>query len=81
MAWSQEMSRSGFRHSGLPYAENIAWHSQASMSPTVAATTMHDMWVNSSGHFRNMINPRWTKVGIGLHVDGSGWWGTHVFDD
>ena len=81
MAWSQEMSRSGFRHSSLGYAENIAWHSRSSMTPSDAATTLHDMWVNSPGHFANMTNPRWTKVGIGLHVDGSGWWGTHVFDD
>ena len=81
LGWSQEMSRSGFRHSSLGYAENIAWHSSASMSPTQAATTLHDMWVDSPGHFRNMIDPRWTKVGIGLHVGGSGWWGTHVFDD
>jgi hypothetical protein len=79
--WSQEMSRSGFRHSSLGYAENIVWHSRSSMSATEAATTLHGMWVKSSGHFQNMINPRWTKVGIGLHVDGSGWWGTHVFDD
>jgi hypothetical protein len=81
MRWSQEMSRSGFRHSSLGYAENIAWHSQSLMSPVYAATTFHDMWVNSPDHFRNMINPRWTQVGIGLHIDGSGWWGTHVFDD
>ena len=81
MAWSQEMSRSGFRHSNLGYAENIAWHSQGAMSPDQAASTLNDMWVNSPGHFNNLINPRWTRVGIGLHVDGSGWWGTHVFTD
>jgi hypothetical protein len=81
LGWSQEMSRSGLRHSSLGYAENVGWHSSSSMSPTRAATTLHDMWVNSPGHFQNMINPRWTKVGIGMHVDGSGWWGTHVFDD
>lgn len=79
MAWSQEMSRSGFRHSSLGYAENIAWHSQSAMSPTLAAETLHDMWRNSPGHFNNMINPNHTRVGIGLFVDGSGWYGTHVF--
>jgi hypothetical protein len=79
MGWSQEMSRSGFRHSSLGYAENIAWHSLSSMSPAKAAATLHDMWVNSPGHFRNMIDPRWTKVGLGFHVDGSGWWGTQEF--
>ena len=79
MGWSQEMSRSGFRHSSLGYAENIAWHSLSSMSPAEAAAMLHDMWTNSPAHFRNMIDPRWTRVGIGLHVDGSGWWGTQEF--
>jgi uncharacterized protein YkwD len=37
------------------------------------------MWVDSSGHFRNMIDPHLTRVGIGLHRAGSGWWATHVF--
>ncbi len=81
LAWSQEMSRSGFRHSSVGYAENIAWHSQSAMSPDTAATTLHDMWVNSSGHYRNMLDPRWSRVGIGLYVDGSGWYGTHMFAD
>ena len=81
LGWSQEMSRSGFRHSDLGYSENVARHSAASMSPDQAAATLHGMWVNSAPHFRNMIDPRWTKVGIGMHVDGSGWWGTHVFDE
>ena len=81
LAWSQEMSRSGFRHSGTGYAENIAWHSLSSMSPETAATTLHDMWVDSPGHYRNMLDPRWTRVGIGLHVDGTGWYGTHMFAD
>ena len=62
-------------------AENIAWHSLSSMSPDTAAATLHDMWVNSPGHYRNMLDPRWTRVGIGFHVDGSGWYGTHMFAD
>ena len=79
LGWSQEMARSGFRHSGSGYAENIATHSLSTMSPATAAWTMHDMWVNSAGHLRNMLNPNWTRVGIGFHVDGSGWQATHVF--
>ena len=79
LGWSQEMARSGFRHSNLGYAENIAWHSLSSMSPQQAASTLHTMWVDSPAHFRNMIDPQWTRVGIGFHVGGSGWYGTHVF--
>ncbi|MEO6653123.1 MAG: CAP domain-containing protein [Ilumatobacteraceae bacterium] len=78
LAWSAEMSRSGFRHSTLGYAENIAWHSSA-LSPEQAAQQFHQMWVDSPGHFRNMIDPRVTRVGIGMYLAGSGWYGTHLF--
>jgi hypothetical protein len=77
--WSQQMSLSDFRHSGSGYAENIAWHSLGSMSPTTAAATLHDMWAASPGHLNNMINPKYTRVGIGMHGDASGWYGTHMF--
>lgn len=80
-AWSRTMGRVGLRHSLLGYAENVAWHSRSAMSPYEAATTLHVNWTNSSGHFENMMNPRWTKIGIGFHLDDGGWWGTHVFDD
>jgi hypothetical protein len=79
LSWSQQMSLSGFRHSGGPYAENIAWHSASWMTPVEAASTLHRMWVDSPGHLANMLDPRWTRVGIGMHNDAGGWWGTHVF--
>ncbi|MDX2380389.1 MAG: CAP domain-containing protein, partial [Acidimicrobiia bacterium] len=77
--WSAEMSLSGFRHSGAGFAENIAWHSLSSMSPTTAAATLHNMWVGSPGHLKNMVNKSYTRVGIGIHQTGSGWYGTHMF--
>ncbi len=77
--WSAEMTRTGFRHSSGPYAENIVWHSDASMTPEQAAEQFHQMWVDSPGHYANMTNGRWTLVGVGLYRDASGWWGTHVF--
>ncbi|NNE11187.1 MAG: CAP domain-containing protein [Ilumatobacter sp.] len=81
LGWSQEMSRSGFRHSGMAgYAENIAWHSASSLSPDTAADRLHQLWVDSPPHFAAMIDPRYTKVGIGLHrSSSSGWYGTHLF--
>lgn len=77
--WSATMRRSGFRHSDGPYAENIVWHSDQSMTPEEAAEQFHEMWVNSPGHYANMTSERWTLAGIGLYRDDSGWWGTHVF--
>jgi len=77
--WSATMPVSGFRHSDGPYAENIVWYSDDSMTPEQAAEQFHDAWVNSPGHYANMTNSRWTLVGVGLYQDESGWWGTHVF--
>ena len=77
--WSQTMAASGLRHSGGPYAENIGWWSVAGASPEAAAQRMHALWSGSSGHYRNMTNPNYTRVGIGFHVAGNGWWATHVF--
>ncbi len=73
------MSQNGFRHSSARWAENIVWYSAKSMTPEEAAARFHRMWVNSSGHYRNMTNPNWTVVGLGLYRDEGGWWGTHVF--
>lgn len=77
--WSAEMVRTGFRHSSGGYAENIAWHSDRTMGPKRAARTFNRMWVNSSGHFANMIHPSHDKVGIGLFRNKRGWFATHVF--
>jgi len=77
--WSQEMIRSGFRHSSGPYGENIAWHSNGNMSPQAAAQHFDNAWTNSPGHYANMTSTRYSHVGIGLVPHESGWWATHVF--
>lgn len=46
--------------------ENIA---QGQRSPD---DVMED-WINSSGHNQNMLNPRFTRVGIGYAADGRYW--------
>jgi len=79
-AWSLEMRNTGFRHSDPPrWYENIVWYSDENMTPKQAAAQFHDMWVNSSGHYRNMTNPDWSIVGVGMWHDETGWWGVHVF--
>ena len=56
------------------WGENVAWNLPAD------AARMHSQWWNSAGHQANMLNPRFTHVGIGWVVDGSGRaWGTQVF--
>ncbi len=79
-AWSREMRETGFRHSDPPrWFENIVWYSDRTMTPTQAAGQFHQMWVDSPGHYRNMTNPEWSVVGVGMWHDETGWWGVHVF--
>jgi uncharacterized protein YkwD len=76
--WSRTMDQSGFRHSSLPYYENIAWWSAGSITPEAAAQRMHDMWVNSPGHYSNMTRPGHTVVGVGFWRSSDGWHATHM---
>ncbi|MEM8705247.1 MAG: S-layer homology domain-containing protein [Actinomycetota bacterium] len=78
--WSYTMHETrDFEHSSGPYGENIAWWSAGSADPTRAADVMHDLWVNSSGHYRNMTHSRYTQVGVGFWQGPGGWYATHVF--
>lgn len=77
--WSKEMSQTGFRHSTLGYAENIAWNSSSQLTPGDAAARLHELWVGSPPHLAAMLDPSHTRVGIGLHRSGGGWFGTHLF--
>ena len=77
--WSLTMAQSGFRHSGGPYAENIGWTSDGSLSPEAAAFGLHGAFVASPPHLANMTNPAWTAVGVGVHYDGGAWYITLEF--
>jgi serralysin len=50
----------------LSWGENIAWATGGLNESTVH--TLHDLLVNSPGHYANMINPNFAEVGIGLQV-------------
>jgi Ca2+-binding RTX toxin-like protein len=89
--WSEDVLPDDFRHSTVAeiqsliipgrtlYAENIVFIGSSSLSPIEAAREFHELWVNSSSHLGNMIDGRWTEVGIGLVRLSSGWYGTHSF--
>lgn len=78
--WSSVMHDTGaFVHSRGPYGENIAWWSRGSASPDDSADVMHDLWVNSPGHLRNMLNEGYREVGVGFWRGDGGWYATHVF--
>lgn len=78
--WSETMDRTGdFKHSNLPYGENIAWWSAGFMAPEVAAQRLHDLWVDSPGHYANMTNGSYRQTGVGFWRSANGWHATHVF--
>jgi uncharacterized protein YkwD len=53
--------------------ENIAYGN-------VTADQMMTMWMNSAGHRANILNPRFTRIGVGAVRTTSGrWWGTQDF--
>jgi uncharacterized protein YkwD len=44
--------------------ENVAWMN-GTTDPLVAASNLHSQLMNSSGHRANILNPQWTRVGVG----------------
>jgi uncharacterized protein YkwD len=54
-------------------AENIAYGN-------VTPEKMMDLWMHSSGHRRNILDPHLTHVGLGAERDTRGaWYGVQVF--
>lgn len=86
--WSEWMRFNEFKHMPssvrnpiLPpnwntWGENIAMHSWQNMPN---CDTIHEMWMNSSGHRANILNPSFRFLAVGTYVDGSGWWATQLF--
>jgi uncharacterized protein YkwD len=54
----------GYRtgRSGWMVGENLAWGSGPLATPRAAVRA----WMRSSGHRHNVLNPRFTEVGIGI---------------
>ncbi len=79
--WSQTMATSGnFQHSNIasllgPWSivgENIGKGS--------SVNSIFNALVASPGHYNNMVDTRFTHIGVGVFVDSSGkLWTTHVF--
>lgn len=91
--WSQNVLPVDFHHSTAEdvaplivdgrtlYGENIIFYGDSSLTAAEAAQFFHDTWLDSPSHFQNMIDSRWTEVGIGLVKLASGWYGTHSFSN
>lgn len=60
--------------------ENIAYRLiRPSESASRAGEVMNQNWVNSSGHYANMIAPEFRFIGIGVCLDGRRMTGTQMF--
>jgi uncharacterized protein YkwD len=44
--------------------ENIGWMN-GTTDPVVAANNLYSQWMGSDGHRRNILNPLWTRIGVG----------------
>lgn len=43
------------------------------------ALALHQMWIHSPGHRKNMLDPRFGQVGIGIHRRGNRYYATQLF--
>ncbi len=55
----------------MAWGENIAWNSDVNNA--------HTALMNSAGHRANILNPNFTHVGIGIHVENGRFYITQVF--
>ena len=70
--WTNWLKTLGYKYTAT--AENIAYNSYDPVE-------LFNQWWNSSGHRQNMMNPNYTKVGIGLLKGNGKYMGTQTFSN
>lgn len=70
--WTNWLQTIGYKYSAT--AENIAYNSYDPVE-------LFNQWWNSSGHRQNMMNPSYTKVGIGVVYGNNKYMGTQEFSN
>lgn len=70
--WTNWLKTIGYKYSAA--AENIAYNSYDPVQ-------LFNQWWNSSGHRQNMMNPSYTKVGIGVVYGNNKYMGTQEFSN
>ena len=58
------------------WGENVAWHSSPYLPD---CSTIHSMFMNSSGHRANILSSNKQFVALGVHIGGNGTWVTELF--
>ncbi len=80
-AWTVHMVSHGLAHnpnfsSQIPSGWTLAGEN---VGYAGSDSQLHAAWMGSSGHRANIVNSRYTSVGIGYVVSGGRVWGTQVF--
>ena len=70
--WTNWLKAIGYKYTAT--AENIAYNSYDPVE-------LFNQWWNSSGHRQNMMNPSYTKVGIGVIQGNNKYMGTQTFSN
>ncbi|KGM09989.1 hypothetical protein N869_10625 [Cellulomonas bogoriensis 69B4 = DSM 16987] len=83
-AWSGRMAEAGSISHNPDYAGQIpsGWSAAAenvAFNRPADVNRLHTQWMNSEGHRANILNPRFTHIGIGVVISGGSAWGTQVF--
>ncbi len=80
-AWSAQMARDGkISHSRLSDGITVCW--DASGENVAQSTTLAGLeaqWMASTGHRTNILDPRWTHIGVGVTKVGDQYFGVQVF--
>ncbi len=58
------------------WGENVAWHSSPYLS---GCETIHNMFMNSSGHRANILSANKMFVSLGVYIGNNGTWVTELF--
>ena len=67
---------------GISYrtaGENIAWIDSRETSGKVLGERMFTSWFNSAGHKRNMLDPNFQYIGVGVSCHGTTVYGAQLF--
>lgn len=72
-----------FEEEGISYPYTIVGENLGMATNYLDETAMAELlfngWVESEGHYENMIRPEFQEVGIGVHYDGEFLYATQIF--
>lgn len=74
---TRRVAATGYRYRRI--SENIAWISRRNANAAAIAQALHEMWMNSPGHRRNILDQRVSHIGIGVARAGAKTYAVQIF--